>query len=734
MTRRPAGKIAARSRPVKGSPKAARGKVREKPSTAVPVAADAAEPAGNRPAIRVEIASAVEGWPVRSRFDVVLRGQITSASPVDSFTIRDSAGLSLATVEFGHGDEQPTVTLPGGGVAFRIGFQVYVPMPAGATIRVADLWVGARSRDGAIFEEAMRLGCMADQAAILAGPLYDGVPGEEIPAPRGIVYLESAEIGAGGSLLVHGWTLATSPFVAVLVFVDGTRAGAAVLGRERDDVARAYPSWPNSGHAGFSLVTQVDAAMRGATRVTAQVLCLSGACHAATVPLVFAAAPPAVAASPEPALIASRPSGPATSRKRAKRGARAAPEGASPAAESESSAAEAQGSRADLVRTILLICDQAVITPSGALLVSGWAACGNGIDRVEVEIDGRPEGQAEYGRGRPDVAAEYHGIPVNTGFGFERTIPGLAGASHEVRVIAVSHAGDRKELVVIVEPPAAAAFRFELDGPATRDGAAVDPVTGRLVIEGWALARDGMASIDVELDGALLGQAHYGTARPDVGIAFPDWAGAARGGYIFHCPSRSLPDGEHTIQIIARSKTGGSHVHAFRITVRKTDDPEATSSIRRRIKRVEQTILNGVLDELNWRPGFHLFVTGDPAWIDPAWIDPVGDGSGSDGEAAAEKALATTIRSILEQSWTGWRVTMLASCAAEAESMRASIARQAVARADRFNVMDASAEAWEAPLACAADASLAAILSAGDELGRDALGRFRRRQRSPPAR
>ena len=106
----------------------------------------------------------------------------------------------------------------------------------------------------------------------------------------------------------------------------------------------------------------------------------------------------------------------------------------------------------------------------------------------------------------------------------------------------------------------------------------VHPITGRLVIEGWALARDGMAGIDVELDGTLLGHAHYGTARPDVGAASPDWVGGARSGYTFQrLPSWSLPDGQHTIQVIARSKTGGSHVHEFRITVRKTDDPAHNS-------------------------------------------------------------------------------------------------------------------------------------------------------------
>ena len=239
----------------------------------------------DRTAIRVELNAAIGGWAAHSRLDVVLRGQITSAAPANSFSIRDPAGLELVAVQFGQGDEQEAVTLSGGDTAFRTGFQVYLPMPGGDEIRIADLWVRARARDGSIFEEGMRLGCMGDQAAILAGPVRE-MSEVEIPAPRGIVYLESAEIGADDQLTVHGWTIAASPIVAVQIFVDGKRVGAAMQGRDRGDVAEAYPAYPNARHAGFALEKTLDEAIPGATSVTAQVLCLSGACHATTIPLL----------------------------------------------------------------------------------------------------------------------------------------------------------------------------------------------------------------------------------------------------------------------------------------------------------------------------------------------------------------------------------------------------------------------------------------------------------------
>ena len=320
-------------------------------------------------------------------------------------------------------------------VAFSTGFQVYLPLPGGDEARFADMWVRADARDGAVFEAAIRVGCMANQAAILAGPARE-MSGAELPAPPGIIDLELAEINAGGLLSVNGWTLASAPIVAVQIFADGTRIGAAVQGRERGDVAEAYPAYPNARYAGFSLSKQLDAATSGAKTITAQVLCLSGASHAASIPVVFpggqrpgdvaAAAGTIAGEAPPPPLVQATP-------------VVAAPPETEPAAPGM-----------DLGRAILLICDQAIITPAGVLLVGGWAACGHGIERVSVEIDGQPAGDAEYGRGRPDVALEYQGLPVNIGFGFERASPGIAGGAHEVRITAISRAGDKKDITVTV--------------------------------------------------------------------------------------------------------------------------------------------------------------------------------------------------------------------------------------------------------------------------------------------
>jgi ADP-heptose:LPS heptosyltransferase/GT2 family glycosyltransferase len=633
---------------------------------APPPAVDAASkrepeavPATQPGAIRVELNAELRGWTTGSRFDVVVQGQITASAPAESFSVHDSQGQELVAIQFGQGDAQETVALSGGETAYRTGFQVFLPMPGGQEIRIADLWVRARARDGAIFEEGMRLGCMNERAAILAGPAHD-LSGEAMPRPGGMVYIESAEIDHDGMLLVDGWTLTLSPIVAVQIFVDGDRVGAAAQGGDRPDLARTFEVNPNAAKAGFSLRRQLSGKLREAgSRVTAQVLCLSGACLTTSVPLARPAMRITGKATPPPV-----------------------------------------SAEAGLGRSILLACDRAALTPAGALRIEGWAASGIGIERIAIEIDGRAAGDAMYGTERADVVAEHPEVPINIGFTFQEAVPDLVGGTHEVCIVAFNPAGDRKELTLSVAVPAAELFRVEIDGPETRDGVAVRPITGRLVVEGWALARDGVDGVDIALDGTLLGHAHHGTARPDVAAAFPDWDGAARGGFTFHCPSRALPDGEHVIQIITRSKSGGKHVREFRVEIKKIDDPEAAASIRRRVGLVERNTIDGVLARLDWRPRYHLIVTGDAA--------------------ADEAARALTIGAIVEQAWDDWRVTMLASGKAEVKALRASVKRLAGGESARFAVTSPP----DADLARVADADLVGILAIGDELGRDALGAF----------
>ena len=120
------------------------------------------------------------------------------------------------------------------------------------------------------------------------------------------------------------------------------------------------------------------------------------------------------------------------------------------------------------------------------------------------------------------------------------------------------------------------------------------------------LARSGVTGLEVFLDDQRLGEAHYGLARQDVGAAFPDWENALRSGYAFHCPPRSLRDGTHTVRLVVRAKSGQEMIRSFTIEVRKSEDEDSLTAIRRRMSRAEANVLAAVLDELDYHPQFRL--------------------------------------------------------------------------------------------------------------------------------
>jgi len=142
-------------------------------------------------------------------------------------------------------------------------------------------------------------------------------------------------------------------------------------------------------------------------------------------------------------------------------------------------------------------------------------------------------------------------------------------------------------------------------------------------------------------------------------------------------------------------------MHAFRITVKKTDDPEESASIRRRIKWVEQKTTNEVLEQLNWRPSFHLIVTGHPAGVSPA--------------AGSDSSWGLTLRSILEQSWPLWRVTVIASGELDIDEARSAIRRLAHDQTERFAMITPSdTGTWQEPFTSATGA-----FQSGDRRNRD---------------
>ena len=232
----------------------------------------------------------------------------------------------------------------------------------------------------------------------------------------------------------------------------------------------------------------------------------------------------------------------------------------------------------------------------------------------------------------------------------------------------------------------------------------LEPVSGRLTVEGWLLTRSGIAGFKVFLDDQLLGDAHCGLGRRDVGAAFPDWPNAARSGFAFHCPPRGLNDGEHTLRLAIRANSGIEMTRSFRIVVKKFRDSEDAVAIRRRVPRVETDMMLAFLGGMDRRPAFRLVLRqGDCVDLD-GW--------------------RTTLDALRRQAYPDWSVTILVQDDDAAVAVRGIIQAEIPLMSERFSVVSPSAGTWRSALVNADRPALYGLLSPGDAPGADALLEF----------
>jgi hypothetical protein len=73
---------------------------------------------------------------------------------------------------------------------------------------------------------------------------------------------------------------------------------------------------------------------------------------------------------------------------------------------------------------------------------------------------------------------------------------------------------------------------------------------------GWALDDDGVAAVDVTVDGAVVGRARYGDARPDVAAMFPGFPNGALSGWYFQLDTTNFLNDEHVVSALVVSNSG----------------------------------------------------------------------------------------------------------------------------------------------------------------------------------
>ena len=329
------------------------------------------------------------------------------------------------------------------------------------------------------------------------------------PLPPSVaIDVPSAGSTVSGTVTILGWAIDNTTSVgtaigSVQVKVDGTVVGTATYGASRSDVCNAWPGRSGCPNVGYSFPLNTSTLSNGSHTIT-----VSATDTDATPDTGFASITVNVAAVP-PSVAIDAPS--------------------------------------------------ASSTVSGTVTVAGWAidnttSVGTAIGSVQVKVDGTVMGNATYGVNRPDVCNAWPGRPgcPNVGYSFQLNTGTLSPGSHTITVLATDtdatpDTGSAGVTVNVAATPPSVA----IDVPS-----AGSTVSGTVTILGWAIDNTTsvgtpIGSVQVKVDGTVVGTATYGVSRPDVCNAWPGRPGCPNVGYSFPLNTSTLSNGSHTFTVSA---------------------------------------------------------------------------------------------------------------------------------------------------------------------------------------
>ena len=130
---------------------------------------------------------------------------------------------------------------------------------------------------------------------------------------------------------------------------------------------------------------------------------------------------------------------------------------------------------------------------------------------------------------RPDIGNLFPALrhARQSGFDFEAPLAAAITGQHQITLLLVFAAGQVEEIelpVSAIDTQAARSTHFDtepgrrlqIDTPDIIDGALVAPVVGNLEISGWALARVGVAAVEIAIDDQPVAIADHGLRRLDI--------------------------------------------------------------------------------------------------------------------------------------------------------------------------------------------------------------------------
>ena len=360
-----------------------------------------------------------------------------------------------------------------------------------------------------------------------------------------LLSIDMADLSGDGVLSVSGWAFGGLPVQAVEIHVVGVGAGLAEIGLPRPDVAADHPDAPHALASGFQFAARLVEAALGAERLQCVVRTAAGVAASVVAPI-------------------ARPLHRA-----------AAGDGA-----------------------LRFYCDRLALFEDGDVQIAGWAAHEGEVERIEVRLDGAPLGSAELGGRREDVARDFPHIPsaAHSGFEFRTRVPALDPGEHELELAISTRSGERftrtnKAAAQVAREGARGGGREDIqlavDAPKIVYGKFAQPVRRLLSVSGWAVAREGLASLEAYLDGAAVGGVARGVRRLDVAASHPEFPDALASGFSLVLPRKLFSRAAHRLRIAARDQRGQVKDIEVGVEIAPDDADDAREMLRTFLPQAE---------------------------------------------------------------------------------------------------------------------------------------------------
>jgi ADP-heptose:LPS heptosyltransferase/GT2 family glycosyltransferase len=198
------------------------------------------------------------------------------------------------------------------------------------------------------------------------------------------------------------------------------------------------------------------------------------------------------------------------------------------------------------------------------LLIRGCITADVPVEQVMLVVDGRARGQIQFGTAADSAprAFVFHlarpAAQVADRCGFTIAARTDTDVAVGVPFVAVPHPDEAGAGTVVVGPTAPADSATVPPVMLYVDRALIDP-TGKLLVEGWAMALSRVVAVQVLSGGERIGAAASGLPREDVGRAHTEYPNAAQSGFSFTATLAEMARRRASLRVEVICLDGSAH-------------------------------------------------------------------------------------------------------------------------------------------------------------------------------